>query len=337
MLADNDLMRVQSVTSGVSRPVTLRVHGTGTEDSFEKNLLNVARQIAGVSSYLVRLEETDQPVLPEKPSITLSSEGSGNIHYLAAPEGPELNPFLDALAWLGHGQALPESLHLRSVEGMTSPAELLVLIGPACPYCPNLVRKVLAMAVRQPLIRVTIVDVVHFEDLVLRYKAESTPTLIVNDALTFVGDVAEETIAGHLIGRDETSSLTHVLETMIRAGRAEDAAALVCGKREPHALLPLYLSRDFPLRVGALVAMEKALDRDPQILDPIVEDLIEVLSHDETALRGDTAALLGKIGDRRAVPALRGLADDHDPDVREAAEEALELLGHSSLSQGENQ
>ncbi len=51
-----------------------------------------------------------------------------------------------------------------------------------------------------------------------------------------------------------------------------------------------------------------------------------LLSQDDVALRGDTAELLGKIGNPIAIPALKKTAEDPDPDVREAAEEALEAL-----------
>jgi HEAT repeat protein len=78
--------------------------------------------------------------------------------------------------------------------------------------------------------------------------------------------------------------------------------------------------------MGALVALEEALDKNPRILDPIVDDLTSLLFQEEAALRGDTAALLGKIGNPAAIPALRKAVEDQDPDVREAAEEALQSL-----------
>ncbi len=78
--------------------------------------------------------------------------------------------------------------------------------------------------------------------------------------------------------------------------------------------------------MGALVAIEEALGVNPRIMDPIVSDLIALLSQDGIALRGDTAELLGKIGNPAAEPALRNATEDADPDVREAAEEALTLV-----------
>jgi HEAT repeat protein len=72
--------------------------------------------------------------------------------------------------------------------------------------------------------------------------------------------------------------------------------------------------------------MEEALARDARIFDTIVGELIPLLSHQDAPLRGDTAELLGKIGHKAAVPALQQLESDTDPDVSEAATEALQAI-----------
>ena len=171
-------------------------------------------------------------------------------------------------------------------------------------------------------------DAVQFEDLAQRYKVKSTPTTIINDGLTLIGRLTAEELAEHLLRSVESSSLPSILESMIKAGRAEDAAELLCSGDRPEAILPIYLSKEFSVRMGALVALEEALRKNPRILDPIVDDLTALLFQEEVALRGDTAELLGKIGNPAAIPALRKAAEDLDPDVREAAEEALQLLEH---------
>jgi len=47
-------------------------------------------------------------------------------------------------------------------------------------------------------------------------------------------------------------------------------------------------------------------------------------------VRGDIADLLGKIGDRKALPAIKKLLEDPDPNVVEAAEEAVETIEEGS-------
>jgi len=326
LLADSDLLKVQTSTENLTELVTMLVAYAASDTAFDRNLANVARQIAGVSWGRVAIEEDTPAVYENKTSITLSAEGKGNIHYLAAPEGSELPPFLDAITWLGKAAPIPDSDVLRRLDTLTEPVNILALVAPGCPHCPEVVLKLLAAAARASLVTVTVVDAVTHADLAERYKVKATPTVIFNEAATLVGRITDAQLVDELLRGSTGASLTSVLESMIVAGRAEDAADLMVREGQTRAILPIYQSPELALRIGALVAMEEALTMDARSLDPIVDELCALLAHEDSRLRGDTADILGKIGNRRAAPALRKLVDDPDPDVVEAASEALELI-----------
>jgi thiol-disulfide isomerase/thioredoxin len=308
-------------------PVRIIVDAGNAEDPFQANLINIARQISGVSMNKVLLEEGEgSSPFWGKPCLTLATGTTGNIHYLTAAEGRELLPFLDALAWLGKATAIPGLMKLDSMLGLSTPVEILVLMAEACPHCPAVVRSALALAALQPLLKLIIVDAVYFHDLAERYKVKSTPTTIIDQGLTMVGHVTLDQLAAGVVRATQGASLTEIMDSMIKCGRAEDAAQLLCRENGPDAILPIYRSKEFSVRMGALVTMEEALALNPRILDPVVDELGSLLFDDEVALRGDTAELLGKIGNPAAIPALRKALEDPDPDVREAVEEALQLL-----------
>jgi alkyl hydroperoxide reductase subunit AhpF len=329
LLSDQDLMNVQAISSQLSAPVTILVNrGAADDNPFEVNLVNIVRQISGVSMNSIKIEEGGESLLPGRPSLTPAAGHVSNIHYFAAPEGTELAPFLDLLLWMGSDNDPPQFDITKELEGLATPCHVMVLIAPTCPHCPQVVSAALSLAVRTSSITVSIVDAVQFEDLAQRYKVKSTPTTIINDGLTLIGRLTAQDLAGHLLRLDEGSSLTPILESMIKGGRAEDAGELICAKGQPEAILPIYVSKEFSVRMGALVVLEEVLDKNPRLLDSIVDELTSLLFQEETALRGDTAELLGKIGNPAAIPALRKAAEDQDPDVQEAAEEALQLLEH---------
>lgn len=334
MLTDTDLMNVQVACERMSKPVTIFAYAPGTNSLFESNLLNIARQVSGVSQEKIGIEESGEPVLPGKPSLTLSDGRLRNIHYLAAPEGKEFGPFLEALSWLGGDETGLGVAALEPLKQLSRPVHLTVLMTEACPHCPSTIRSVLSLAVGSPLVTVSVADVLWFEDVGQRYKVKSTPTVIVNDGLTLVGQVSAQDLARKLV-EAETGSLTSVIESMMDSGRAEDAAELLCREGRPEAILPLYLSQEFSTRMAALVVMQDALERNPRALDPILTRLTDLLFVEDVGLRGDTAELLGRAGNPDATPALEKAAQDPDPDVREAAQEALELLGASRLRQRE--
>jgi thiol-disulfide isomerase/thioredoxin len=314
----------------MARPVTVLLNRGNREDAFQANLIGIAAQMSGVTMNRIRLEEWRSDSFSDKPSLTLSWNDHRNVTYLAAPEGRELEPFLEGLMLFAGAKDHPKSDALEALKSLAEPVRILVLMAEECPHCPQVVRAALVLAAAQPLINVTIVDAPHFSDLAERYKIKSTPTVIFNEGFTVVGRITVEELARHALKAGDTESLTTVIESMIKTGRAEDAGALLCSQRRPEAVLPIYLSKEFSVRMGALVAMEEALEQDPRSLDPLVDDLILLLAQDDVALRGDTAELLGKIGNPVAIPALKMAVEDPDPDVREAAQEALESLERRS-------
>ena len=326
MLSDNELMRVQEVSSRLVKPVRLVLFGTGNQSLFERRIFDVARQVSGVSMNRISMEETSDPVMVGKPSMTITNGEQGRIHYLTSPEGAELAPFLEAIEWLGTDERLQNDSMSLGLDELTYPIDLMVLIASSCPHCPHTVRSAVTLAVRSELVSVTVVDALESDDLADRYKCKSTPTTIVNGGLTIVGNIGADELAKRLVESVADSSLTSIVDSMVKSGRAEDAAKLVCRKGRPEALAQVFKQKEFSTRIGALVAMEYALDINPQILDEVIDDLSSFLFSDDTGLKGDTAELLGKIGNVQAIPHLRRALNDQDEDVQEAVQEALDIL-----------
>ena len=326
MLSDKELLQVQIASEKLVRPVTIHVSANQTLDAFGANLVNVGRQISGVTMNRILIEDDEDSPFADKPSLTLSVDGQKNIHYLAVPEGHEFGPFLDAVSWLGQGKEMPDGRLYEPLRKVTDPVDILVLVASVCPHCPHAVRAALGLAVYQPSIRVTVADALQFPDIVERFKVKSTPTTIVNGGLTIVGQINVPQLVDHIVSAGQSEKMSAILRSMIETGRAEDAGTLLSQGHDPSAILPLYTAPEFALRMGSLVAMEAALEADSRSLDPIVDDLAGLLTHEEVGLRGDTAELLGKIGNSSAIPALSQAVMDPDPDVREAAIEALDIL-----------
>ena len=72
--------------------------------------------------------------------------------------------------------------------------------------------------------------------------------------------------------------------------------------------------------------VERALEDKPEAVRALIPSLIGMLSNDDSRIRGDIADLLGKIGDPQVIPNLEPLLADPDPDVSEAAADAIEEL-----------
>ena len=80
------------------------------------------------------------------------------------------------------------------------------------------------------------------------------------------------------------------------------------------------------VRVGITAMMEELRNLDRANVPAAVPVLLPLLGHDNPVVRGDTANILGIIGDRTLLPAIGKALTDEDPNVRLIAREAIEEI-----------
>jgi len=114
----------------------------------------------------------------------------------------------------------------------------------------------------------------------------------------------------------------------MRKGFLENIIALM--KQDPSTVrfIPDLLGDDaIMVRLGATALVEELAKEHRQALAVAVPGLLALLGDENPTIRGDTANVLGIIGDRSARDALRELQKDTNPAVREIAEDALREMG----------
>lgn len=83
------------------------------------------------------------------------------------------------------------------------------------------------------------------------------------------------------------------------------------------------------VRLGATALIEELAKDRPRQLRAAIPGLLELLRHENATIRGDAANALGIIGDPQALDALRALANDGSPQVKEVAAEAVREIESS--------
>ena len=116
------------------------------------------------------------------------------------------------------------------------------------------------------------------------------------------------------------------IRSLIDRQNIEEAARSLGSDEGRTVVLDLLQDVEFSKRLSALVVVEMALENNPDTVKAMVPSLLPLLSHDDARIRGDIADLLGKIGDPQVIPQLESLTHDPDPDVAEAAADAIEEL-----------
>jgi len=97
-------------------------------------------------------------------------------------------------------------------------------------------------------------------------------------------------------------------------------------KQDPPAIrfIPDLLGDDsIMVRLGATALVEELVKDHRQALSGAVPGLVALLRHESPTIRGDAANVLGIIGDRSALPALKDLLDDGNASVREIAHDSM--------------
>jgi thiol-disulfide isomerase/thioredoxin len=245
----------------------------------------------------------------------------------------------DAQKALADPEAVAQARELLA--DLQEPAELLVFAAPTCPNCPHLVRAAAVLDQASSLISLRVVDVTEERDLAARYKVQSVPTIVVDGGLTIVGVRSVEELARLLRQRGGLQGEKNLFASLMEGGRLEEAADMLLAGEAVEAFAELWGESTLEDRIGLMVVAEEVLERDPRGLDDLVPHLISVLLgqdalEGDTALRGDTADLLGKTGHPDARAALQALLKDAHPAVADAARDALEELYQGAPEGDEN-
>jgi hypothetical protein len=313
MLEPEQIKLAAGKLSGLKSKLELVLdRGPDPDDRFSKALAEVMQQLAQAAG--PNLEIVPAPDPPDRyPSLRVK-----NIKYLAVPLDRELEPFLDVLLYFANGVELELPVSARD------PAHLDLLVAPTCPNCPTVVRACGQVAAVAPELTMTVIDVQFFTELA--GSCRSVPTLIIDGAHTVVGPISTPELVGLLEQRREPGFLATALASMLEAGRLSEIGPLLQSDDGATALATIMRDGSMQQKMGLMLAVEELLEAEPHGLDGAAKELIPLLSSEVPTVRGDVADLLGKIGTPGARDALSRLLEDDNPDVREAAEEALSLL-----------
>jgi hypothetical protein len=232
-------------------------------------------------------------------------------------------------------EAMTDPAEVQALEGtlqdLTEDTDILLFVAPGCRACPHQIRSVATVTLASPRIAVEIVDATQEPELATQYEVRSVPTTVVGDELIMVGVIPAPELALRILEQQGPGADRVVFSSLVESGRIDEAAARLSDGRATEIFGELWSKSTLESRMGLFLVAEKALEENPLGLDPLVPILMEglqgdgPLSQDDTR-RGDTADLLGRIGNEDARPVLEALTQDSNPEVAEAAQEALEEL-----------
>jgi len=260
----------------------------------------------------------------EIPCLAVGGDAGGRIRYSTLPDDAEWQPFLRCLAGKTSDPAARfDEPDLAKLATLTSPRDFELLVAPSCSHCGNLVDLVNCLVLLSEQVSCRVVDASRFLERATALGIKSTPTLLVNGIIRWIGNGD----AGDVIAQLDVNDWRSTLTSLADAGDVATACRIVLEHQAAVAGVTALLAADeMSRRMSALRIIEEVKDENPQRAGLFLEPLAELLRHADPNLRGDAAYGLGLIGAVAARQWLLPLRDDPVEDVRDAVAEALEEL-----------
>jgi thioredoxin-like negative regulator of GroEL len=132
--------------------------------------------------------------------LFIDNQGRELIRYLAAPQGGEIQPFIQTLFIFAGAPNYYEATIKQNLDRII-PSTIKVIITNSCPYCPSVVTIVNQFAIAaEGKIRSVIIDINANPDIGQYYDAAGVPYTIINDQKTIAGMIGPNEILRALIG-----------------------------------------------------------------------------------------------------------------------------------------
>jgi hypothetical protein len=309
--------QLRDLSRGVPYATGLRL--LTTPDGRSRDLSDFCDRLAALAP---QIRVTRAEGEPENLPVIILPNG---LRYCGVPHGTEMGPFFEALS--GRIPAPSEGL-LKRLSVLTLPAALDVFVAPHCIHCPQAVRTLMPLVAASPRIKMTVIDGTLFSEVAEQAGVKAAPTAVLDGRFRWTGTIPLDELVALISTRDPLTLGPASLEVMLKEGAARRLAQMMAeaGALIP-ALMDLLCHDKWPLRLGAMVAVEELGEMRPALAAQALEGLWERFEGASDPVKGDILFLCGEVGGRGLVERVKRVADNtHSVEVGEAAVEAMEKL-----------
>ena len=319
MLTSQELETAKSTLESLQNPVVLKVNLT--KDTLSKEFRKFIETLAAVSSKLQPIYTTYSADDP--PTIEMKS----NLRYMALPGGREMVPFLQSLISRSRGETSLAERTLSTMANFITSVKVEVMISPTCPHCPTVVGLLNQLAMTSTYLEVTIIDITLFAQFAQKYNIRAVPTLVIDGQEQLVGTVSEDLLVDKLTNQSPATFHPDSFKKIVKEGDADKLAGMMVADGDVYtAALELLADPDWSVRMGMMVVLEEVAMVSSDLVQRVYPYVVDLLDHGDANQRGDMAYLLGIIGNVDVLGPLNLLLNDRNPEVAEAAFEAVQQI-----------
>ena len=211
---------------------------------------------------------------------------------------------------------------------MSHTPDALLFITPGCPHCPVVLQGLSELVKQAAIGKLTVVNVAAHPELAAEYGVRAAPWLRLGPfTLTGAHTLAELRQWVEWSNGDE--GVAHYVEHLLKEGGFKQAGIFIA--EDTQRLKPLLAvvadpGKNIEVRAGVSALLESYSNAPP--LQNLIPQLGELTHHTDHRVRADACHLLGLSGSADARPYLATCANDSNEEVREIAEESMQLIDY---------
>lgn len=204
--------------------------------------------------------------------------------------------------------------------------QVTLAITPTCPHCPGMLEVLSQLVKKGDIGTLQVVNIATASEFAANNNIRSVPWLKIGPFI-LQGLHKQHEIQTWLEKSQSAQGIQEYISELLSNGDLASVGQTL--QQSPDIiklLIPLIESDETNINVRlGIGAILEDLAHQP-ILEQLLDDLLELLNHDNPRVRGDAAHFLSFIKSVRVMEPLKRCLSDPDEDVREIAQESLETL-----------
>ncbi|MCK4575127.1 thioredoxin family protein [candidate division WOR-3 bacterium] len=137
------------------------------------------------------------------PAIVIMSDKDYGIRFYGLPSGYEFASLLEAVIMVSKQETGLKEESLQKIAKLLKPVHIQVFVTNTCPYCTNAVQFAHKLAFVSDNIRADEIDASEFVTLSQKYNVSSVPKVVINEKITFVGALPEDSFVNEVLAAEK--------------------------------------------------------------------------------------------------------------------------------------
>lgn len=213
-----------------------------------------------------------------------------------------------------------------TVTTSTMPSDALLFVASGCPHCATVLRGLNQLTVQKMVGKLIVIDVNDDPEQAAEYGVRSTPWLRLGP-FTLTGAYSAAELRKWADWANGETGTAHYIEHLLKQGGYLQAAAFIdADTQRLRPLLGIVADPGAKLEVRLGVSALLEAHANSPSLQNLLPQLAELSRHADHRIRADACHLLGLSGSASARVYIENCLNDVHEEVREIAEEAMEVL-----------